>query len=150
MIKFTILSQPVSMKNSRQIVQMGGRPASIKSADAREYERTTLLQIPPEHRKSLEGPFRITVHAYSESERPDLDLALLMDCLQNRYKKVKGALVKVSDGVYKHADSERVLTQKGVVANDRQFREQHFFHHIDKDRPRAEIEIEPILGALFE
>jgi hypothetical protein len=149
-IRFTILGQPVSMKNSRQIVQIGGRPVPIKSADARDWERTTLLQIPPEYRKSLEGPMRITVHAYYESERPDLDLALLMDCLQNRYKKVKGALLKVSDGVYKHEDSERKLVQRGVVANDRQFREQHFFHHIDKANPRAEIEIEPIVGPLFE
>ena len=150
MIKFTILGQPCSKANSRQIVTIADRPAVIKSKDARDYERTALLQIPPEHRQAIECPMRITVHAYYATERPDLDLSVVLDCLQNRYKTVKGALVKVSEGIYSHAESERVITQKGVVKNDRQFREQHFFHHIDKANPRAEIEIEPIAGPLFD
>jgi Holliday junction resolvase RusA-like endonuclease len=34
--------------------------------------------------------------------------------------------------------------QKGVYRNDRQVREKHVFHAIDRANPRAEIEVEPI------
>lgn len=39
-----------------------------------------------------------------------------------------------------------MLTHKGVVRNDRQFREMHFYHHIDRHNPRAEIEVEPMVA----
>jgi Holliday junction resolvase RusA-like endonuclease len=160
MIKFTILGEPCSKANSRELVTLPRfskkhqkvmpMAASIKSPEARSFERAALRQIPPEHRQALEGPMRITIHAYYASERPDLDCSLVLDCLQNRYKTVKGALVKIGDGKYTHEESERVLTQKGVVRNDRRFREQHFYHHIDRQNPRAEIEIEPLTGPLFD
>ena len=38
-----------------------------------------------------------------------------------------------------------MLASKGVYENDRQVREKHVFHFIDRVNPRAEIEIEPML-----
>ncbi len=60
-IKFTILGQPYSKANSRQIVTIGGRPSSIKSKEARGYERDALRQIPPVARQRLQGPVRVTL-----------------------------------------------------------------------------------------
>jgi hypothetical protein len=34
--------------------------------------------------------------------------------------------------------------QKGVYRNDRQVREKHVYHAIDRANPRAEIEVEPL------
>lgn len=39
---------------------------------------------------------------------------------------------------------ERVLVQAGVYRNDRQVREKHIRHAIDRANPRAEILIEPL------
>ena len=143
-IAFTILGEVASMKNSRQIVQFGDRPALIKSPKARDYERTAALQIPPEARQMLTGPVRVTMRLYYASERPDLDGALLLDILAAKYKKTKGKLSRVGDGTYAYANGERVLVSKGVYENDRQVRELHCYHGIDRANPRAEIEIESL------
>lgn len=153
-ISLTILGEPASKANSRQLVSMNRfskkknamvkMPAVIKSAKARDYEHDALRQIPPEARQMIEGPCRITIHVFYMTERPDLDPSVILDCLQARYKTVKGKLEKIGDGQYVHGESERVLVQRGVVVSDRQFREQHFYHAIDKTNPRAEIEIEPM------
>ena len=47
MIRLTILGEPASKANSRQIVTIGGRPSSIKSKKARGYESDAIRQIPP-------------------------------------------------------------------------------------------------------
>ena len=60
--------------------------------------------------KQLRAPIAMTAHIYYASERPDLDPSLILDALQSR-----------------------------VYANDRAVREMHLHHHIDRERPRAEI-----------
>jgi Holliday junction resolvase RusA-like endonuclease len=141
-IEFTVLGEVASMKNSREIVLLGGKPALIKSQKAREYEKTASLQIPPDARQMLTGPVRATLRLYYASERPDLDEALLLDILAAKYKRTKGKLTKVADGEYTYGEGERVMVSKGVYENDRQVREKHVFHAIDHANPRAEIEIE--------
>lgn len=141
-LKFTILGQCCSMKNSREIVKLGNVHRLIKSRAAREYERSTQLQIPPEARQMFTCRVRATVTLYYASERPDLDAELLFDCLAAKYKREKGKLQKTGDGNYRYAPGERVLVSKGVYVNDRLVREKHLHHRIDKVNPRAEIEIE--------
>ena len=136
MIRFTIFGQPCSKANSRRLVHIpdgqGGKRASfVKSRDALDYEREALRQIPPVYRRQLEGPVRVTIRIFYETERPDLDESIVLDVLQDRYARSKET-------------GERVLVQKGVIKNDRQVREKHIFHHIDRREPRAEIEVEPI------
>lgn len=143
-IAFTIVGEMCSIKNSRQIVTVNGKPSSIKSKEAREYERAALLQIPVQARQQLIGPVKVTVRAFYASQKKDLDCELLFDCLQNRYKKIKGSLTKKAEGEYVYGPSERILVQKGVVVNDRQFRTKLLFWALDKANPRAEIEIEPM------
>lgn len=132
MIRFTILGEPASKANSRQIVTIGGRPASIKSKKARGYEYSALPQIPLSARRRLEIPVRVTLRLFYATERPDLDESIVLDVLQDRYSRQAGA---------------RVLVQPGVYRNDRQVREKHVFHAIDRTNPRAEIEIEPMGAA---
>ena len=143
-IKFTILGECVSMKNQRQLVHFGGKPALIKSQKAREYEKTASLQIPPEARQMLTGPVRVTMRLWYSSNRPDLDEALVLDCLQARFKRTKGKLVKIGNGEYVHAEGERVMVAKGVIVNDRQIHEKHIFWGLDKANPRCEVEVEPM------
>ncbi len=131
MIRITIFGQPCSKANSRQIVTIKGRPTPIKSKEALAYERDALRQIPPAARQRLEGPVRMTIRIWYASERPDLDESLLLDVLQDRYTTDKHT-------------KERVLVQAGVYRNDRQVRERHVYHAIDRVNPRAEVEIEPM------
>lgn len=134
-IAFTILGEPASKANSRKIVTIGGRPSSIKSEKARDYEKNALKQIPPIARRQIECPVRITLRIFYATQRPDLDESIVLDVLQDRYKTVgKGDAKK------------RELVQKGVYVNDRQVREKHVFHAIDKTNPRTEVLIEPLVA----
>lgn len=147
-VAFTILGEPASKANSRELVLMNrhspkkGRmvkmPALIKSEKAREYESTALQQIPPLARLRMEGPMRMTVRIFYASGRPDNDASLIKDVLQDRYAY--------------HGEGEkrqRVLIQRGVYRNDRQVKEEHYYHDIDRANPRAEIEVEPIAAPIF-
>ncbi len=137
-VAFTILGEPASKANSRKLVTFGrgplARPASIKSDKARDYEKAAALQIPPDARIMITGPVRVTLRIYYASQRPDLDESVVLDVLQAKY--------------YGKGDA-RQLVQNGVYRNDRQVREKHVFHAIDRDNPRAEITVEEIEASLF-
>lgn len=146
MIHFTILGEPASKANSRKAATIGGKLAVIdgkrtreggkstfiKSEKARDYEHDALKQIPHVCRVRLTGPVRVTMRVFYATERPDLDESLILDILQDRYTRDKKT-------------KQRVLVQKGVYQNDRQVREKHVFHAIDRSNPRAEIEVEPLV-----
>jgi Holliday junction resolvase RusA-like endonuclease len=135
-IGLTILGQPCSKANSRQIVTINDRPKPIKSKEAIAYERDALRQIPPAARVRLEGPVRVTMNLFYASERSDLDESIVLDVLQDRYGK--------RDGPELGEKGVRVLLQAGVYRNDRQVREKHVYHGIDRANPRAEIVVEPL------
>lgn len=134
MIRFTIHGEPASKANSRKIVTIADRPSVIKSAKARNYEQMAALQIPAAARQRLEGPVRIWLRIWYASERPDLDESVVLDVLQDRYK------THIQPG----GDKVRVLVRAGVYRNDRQVREKHVFHAIDRKNPRTEICIAPM------
>lgn len=143
-IRFTILGQPCSKANSRQIVTIKDRPTPIKSKEALAYERDALRQIPPVARVRLEGPVRVTLRLFYASERPDLDESIVLDVLQDRWSKVREVdLPNKTPGVHTRI-STRDLLQAGVYRNDRQVREKHVYHAIDRANPRAEIEVDPM------
>lgn len=134
-VAFTILGQPVSMKNRRQNVTIHRGTASerqlwVMSPEAKAYEKATLQQIPPIARVRMEGPVKATIRMFYASERSDMDESLLLDCLQDRWKRAQGT-------------GERVLIQSGVYRNDRQVRHRDVQHFIDARNPRAEVTIEP-------
>ena len=132
-VSFTILGEPASKANSRELVTIGPRdarrPILRKSDKALAYERDALRQIPPAARIRLDGEVRVSMRIFYATERPDLDESLVLDILQDRYSG-KG--------------EERMLVQRGVYRNDRQVREKHVFHGIDRANPRTEIVVEPL------
>ena len=112
-IYLVVYGEPASKANSRKIVLFGNRPASIKSDKARGYARDFLLQVGP-ILPLVEGELRMDLWIHYASRRPDLDESLILDLLQGR-----------------------------VYENDRQVRERHVYHSLDKERPRVEILIQP-------
>lgn len=149
MISFTILGEPASKANSRQLVSFGRgekkRPALIKSEKARDYERDAQRQIPEHARQMLTGPVSVTLWIFYASERPDLDESVVLDVLQARYKRVPGDYVKIGPGKYAEGEGERKLISRGVYLNDRQVREKHVYHGIDRANPRAEVVVVPLV-----
>tara|TARA_R110002050_G_scaffold13087_2_gene41938 strand:- start:429 stop:806 length:378 start_codon:yes stop_codon:yes gene_type:complete len=101
--------EPASKANSRQIVMFGKRPAIIKSKKARDYVKAFEKQVKP-LTSLLEGDLAVHITIYYASRRPDLDESVILDCM------------------------ERV-----IYGNDRQVKEKHIFHGLDKDNPRSEI-----------
>jgi hypothetical protein len=137
-VRFTIEGQPASKANSRKLVLFGDRPASIKGDEARCYERDAVRQIPVAARLRLTGPVCVTLRIFYASERPDLDESIVLDVLQDRYSREKKD--KLTGTVYK----PRELVQAGVYRNDRQVREKHVFHAIDRMRPRCDVEVQAL------
>lgn len=159
MIRLTIYGEPASKANSRELatigakkmdvvvgreedgrlrieqMKVGGRIMNRKSDKALAYEENALRQIPPLARIRLQGPVRVTLRVFYASERPDLDESVILDVLQDRYVK-------------NPATKQRELVQRGVYLNDRQVREKHVYHAIDRKNPRAEIEVEEITPGL--
>ena len=119
--RLTVLGEPASKANSRKLVTnpRTKRPMFIKSAKARAYVESLAHQV-PRIDPLLTGPLVFTATIYYASERPDLDESVILDALEGR--------------IYK---------------NDRQVREKHISHAIDRTNPRAEIVIELRQGALF-
>jgi len=134
-IAFTLRGQPASKANSRKIVTIGGKPSVIRSAQAREFERIAFAQIPPWARQRLTGPVAVSIRIWYASERPDLDESVILDVLQDRFARKPGT-----------AGSARTLLAAGVYRNDRQVREKHVYHSIDKVDPRSEIKVWPLQG----
>ena len=115
-IRFVILGEPVSKANSRRLVAVGKkdqpkRTLFIKSAKGRTYERDAGIQIPAQW-PLITGPVAVTLRLWYASERPDLDESIVLDVMQGR-----------------------------IYVNDRQVREKHVFHGIDRANPRAEVEV---------
>lgn len=124
-IRILILGEPASKANSRQIVMFGKRPAIIKSKKAREYEKSAVPQVLMQCRMAgwkvrAIGPMRVTISVFYASERPDLDESVVLDVMQ---------------GI--------------VYGNDRQVREKHVFHRIDRDNPRCEVMVEAMQGSIL-
>jgi hypothetical protein len=138
-VTLTIYGEPASKANSRQLVMFGhgknARPALIKSEKARDYEKAAGEQLEPSVCVMMQGPVRVTMKIFYATERPDLDESVVLDVLQAKYRGT---------------GEERVLERNGVYRNDRQVREKHVFHAIDRDNPRTEIVVEEISAGLFE
>lgn len=118
-VHLTIRGEIASKSNSREIVHLPNhRPILALSRKAKGWLRAAEKQVPVRD-PLLTGPLIAYVRAFYASERPDLDVELLFDVLQGR-----------------------------VYANDRQVREKHAYHRIDRSDPRVEVVIEPMQGHL--
>jgi Holliday junction resolvase RusA-like endonuclease len=86
----------------------------IKSKKALDYSKTFAEQCPVLD-PLIEGDVMITMHIWYASRRPDLDESLILDLMQGR-----------------------------IYENDRAVKIRHTYWHLDKEEPRAEIEVEQI------
>lgn len=110
MERFIIVKgEPASKANSRRLITVGGKPRFIKSSKALSYAEAFSLQV-LKVEPLLIGELSVYMWIYYASQRPDLDESLILDLLQGK-----------------------------IYINDRQVRERHVYHYIDKDNPRVEI-----------
>lgn len=114
-----ILGECASLKNSRRHVPGRSKAGTaytlcLPSKKCDDWMRSARLQLSAA-RPLITDPVAMLVTCYYASERPDLDESAVMDALQGR-----------------------------LIENDRQIREKHVFHAIDRDNPRGEIELRQI------
>lgn len=134
-VAFTIRGEPASKANQRKMVMVnrkggGKRPAFIKSDKARAWADDALLQIPPHVKLNMPGDLVMFIRVFYATELPDLDESVVLDVLQAKFTK--------------GAHGEKVMIRAGVYLNDRQVRERHVWHRVDKYWPRVEIIVAPI------
>ena len=111
----TIMGEPASKANSRRMVTIAGRARFIKSQKAIDYVTAFAKQC-PKLDELIEGDVKVTMTIYYRTRRPDLDESVILDCLEGFAYK-----------------------------NDRQVKEKHIYHALDKESPRAEITVEPLV-----
>ena len=111
-VRLILHGEPASKANSRRLVTIRGQARLIKSQKALDYVAAVKRTYPPLV-PLLEGDLRMTADVYYASRRPDLDVSLILDALE---------------GI--------------AYRNDRQVREMHLYHHLDRENPRAEITLE--------
>ncbi len=110
-VNLTILGEPASKANSRQLVTIRGRPAFIKSKKAREYVKIFDGQCPT-LKTLLQDDVAVIITIYYKSRRPDLDESVILDCMQGK-----------------------------IYGNDRQVKEKHILWSLDRESPRSDIAV---------
>ena len=108
----TILGEPASKSNQRQIVRMGGKPRLIKSKKALGYAQHFSLQAPRTDQPIMDDVL-MWCRIFYASRRPDLDESLIMDALQAAQ----------------------------IIGNDRQIKAKVVLWALDRANPRSEIKL---------
>ena len=110
----TILGEPASKSNRRQIVKIGGKTRLIKSKKALAYAKEFHLQAPRMPlREPILGDVLLWCRIHYASRRPDLDESLIMDALQ----------------------------AAEIIKNDRQIKAKVVLWALDRENPRSEIKL---------
>ena len=113
-IAFTVQGEPASKANSRRLVVIRGRLASIKSAKALSYLQLFQLQC-PRLSSPIEDDVAVWIRIYYASRRPDLDDSVILDAMQGL-----------------------------IYVNDRQVKERHVYWDLDRAKPRSDIVVTPV------
>ena len=111
-----IKGEPCSKANSRRVVKFGARTAMIKSQKALNYAKAFKQQCERYDGAKFVGDVEVSIWIWYASRRPDLDVSLILDLLQ--------------DVTY---------------ANDRQVKQKHiYWMGVSKENPRCEILVKSI------
>ena len=124
MITFTVKGNPVTKKNSSQIVVAGGRPRVIPSKAYKEYAKVFMVQVPAMARQKLDVPQNLRCTYYMQTRRRvDLNnlLAATADLL-------------VQAGVLEDDNADIVYSLDGSRVS------------YDKNEPRVVVELIPMAG----
>lgn len=120
-MKFIIYGNPVTKKNSMEIIRIGNRPSLIQNKRYREYEKDFIRQVHEQrmYGKRIDKPVEITC-IYYRKEKRRVDLTNLLACTDDCLTKAK-IIEDDNFKIVKSHDGSRI-----------------FF---DKENPRVEIEI---------
>ena len=110
-LRCVVYGEPASKSNSRRLVHLNGRPVFIKSKKANDYSTAFRLQC-PKLPVLLEGDVGVEITIHYASRRPDLDESVILDSMQGL-----------------------------IYTNDRQVKEKHIYHRLDKNNPRSDIRV---------
>ena len=108
---FTVYGQCASKANSRRIVKVNGRMASIKSDAAMAFSRDFIKQCPVLDKMFLDD-VHVDIDIFYPTRRNDLDESLVLDLMQGR-----------------------------IYENDRQVRSRRTRWGLCKTNPRVEINV---------
>lgn len=125
-MKLTIYGQPITKKNSQQIIMAGKRPCIIPSKAFKAYEKAAKEQL------------RFTNYDYSQMPRGgNLQIKCLYYLATSRIPDLTNLLAATHD----------ILEHCGIIENDRQIKSVDGSRIIGKDLdPRVEIEITEMGG----
>lgn len=118
-IRFVINGEPVTKKNSQQIVRIGGRACIVPSRAYKAYEREALEVIPPNARNCLTTPLNVKSVYYRKTRRR-VDISNLHSALHD---------VLVAAGVVADDNRDIIAATDGSRV------------YWDKDNPRTEVTI---------
>ena len=114
-MRFQIFGEPCSKANSRiMIFRKNRKPCNIKNKASHDYVNSFLAQVQAMRLGAFgNGSEDVILHCwiYYKNYRKDLDESLIMDCLQ----------------------------KSGILKNDRQIKEKHIYHGINKLNPNSVI-----------
>jgi Holliday junction resolvase RusA-like endonuclease len=121
-MKITLHGRPMTKKNSQQIARSGSRPFILQSKQYQQYEVDCLRQITGDKKRNLAGAIILRCLYYMPDRRSRPDLVGLLQATSDILEKA---------GVY--VDDKQIISYDGsrIVG-------------VDKDSPRAEIEVEEV------
>nr|DAW29066.1 MAG TPA: Endodeoxyribonuclease RusA [Caudoviricetes sp.] len=122
-MKIVIHGDPITKKNSQRIIRAGNRPMLIPSAQYKAYEADAIRQILRKHRQRIDSPCNVQCVYYMRTRRK-VDLVNLMEATCD---------ILVRAEVLEDDNSRIVAMHDGSRVA------------YDKDAPRVEIEILPIV-----
>ncbi len=77
-LKIILRGQPITKKNSQQIIKAGNRQMLIPSQQYRQYEKDCLWQIPPKAKQRIDFPVNVQCVYYMPTRRR-VDLVNLLE-----------------------------------------------------------------------
>ena len=123
-IQITLTGQPITKKNSQQIIKARGHSMIIPSAQYRRYEQECLVQIPDEARQRIDSAVNMQCEYYMPTRRR-VDLCNLLGATCD---------ILVAAGVLEDDNCRIVASHDGCCV----------YH--DKKNPRVEITLTTYKG----
>lgn len=118
-LRFVLRGQPITKKNSQQIIKTGNRRMVIPSPQYRQYEKDCLWQIPPKAKQRIDMAVNVQCIYYMPTRRR-VDLTNLLEATDD---------LLVRAGVLADDNSQIVAAHDGSRVR------------LDRANPRVEIEI---------
>ena len=124
MMKLILPGNPITKKNSQQIVYAGVRPMIVPSKQYKAYRDSCLKSIPADFRDGIDYPINLKAVYYMPTDRR-VDLCNLLEATCD---------ILTDAGVIKDDNAKIVVSHDGsrVV--------------LDRKNPRVEIEIAEVVG----